>query len=94
MNVGDQVMNWDGTMDRICEIYKKYKDVFGYECYDILYPERNVPLESIMNNEKIKKGDVVFYKKRSDIFKAYVLKVDRNSLSAQIRIIKQKLYLN
>ncbi len=98
MQIGDTV-TWDidRTTKRTCEIFNIYTDKDGYEYYDVLLSERNVLIESIyvpFKTDKISKGDIVLYKKRNDIYEAWVSKVDWNSDSAQIRIIQRGLYLN
>ena len=102
MKVGDIVtVSNDNTAIQIGEIWIVYRDKKGYEFYDILLSERNVPLEYIytpinnnINNNIIVKGDVIIYKKRGRMYEALVNLVDWASSSAQIRIIQRNLYLN
>ncbi|GAG88823.1 unnamed protein product, partial [marine sediment metagenome] len=67
----------------------------GVNTYDILLPERNVLFESIYVpfNAKLKEKDIVVYKKNNNISEAIVTKIDWNSESAQIQIIKRNYIL-
>lgn len=99
MKVGEKVVYFDDNdIERICEIFKvnTYKNPkTGDDCYsyDILYPERNVPFESIFTVEgkQIKKGDIVYYQKKDIYFEAIVSTIDWSSSSAQLRIIKRNI---
>ena len=95
MKTGDTVIYSEDNIERLCEIWRIRtfeEDNIEYTTYDILYPERNVPLELIQNNKntKLEKGDIVIYKN----YEAYVSKIDWNSSSAQLRIIQRNLYYN
>ena len=87
MKTGDTVIYSEDNIERLCEIWKVSKGS-EYTTYDILYPERNVPLELIQKDGELKKGDIVIYKN----YEAYVSKIDWNSSSAQLRIIQRNLY--
>ncbi len=93
MNIGDNVSYLSDGINRVCEIYKVRHDSDNYVCYDILLPERNVPLERIVPNASdMRKGDVVIYQKNNKNCEAYISAIDVASSSVQIRIIVKNLY--
>lgn len=96
MKIGDKTFYIEDDVERECEIYRIYLDEFDNIYYDVLFNERNVPFESlyVQYGSKPKKSDEVFYKKGLNLYEAYVAKIDWNSKSAQIKIIKRHCTVN
>lgn len=99
MEVGEDVVYLaDDNVERLCEIfavhtYKDPKTRKEYYSYDILYPERNVPLEALdVPIDQLKRGDIINYQRSNKNYEAYISKIDWASSSVQLRIIKR--YVN
>ena len=88
-------------MERICKIDNKTnKTKNNNNFYNLILPERNVLLEQLyfpenkdnqnkIEDDEIKKGMLLLYFKNDEYHEAYLSKIDWNSQSAQIRLIKK-----
>ena len=93
-SVGDMIEYKYDNEEILAEIFNIYEQK---NTYDTISPnERNVLIESIQDNDKkrLKKGDIVMYRKKDKNYEVYITKIDWNSQSAQVKIIHRNINPN